>query len=193
MTFPITEVVFLNLRSGANTDQSIYRLSEILHRQPGFQNLRWGRWKESTDKIQLLIDWDDLVSHKAFEKCGADFAALGELLGPILAAPPTMHHVPWSSTVIDTNIKDSVIKLVTFYVLSKSIGFKAFTGGRIPEELQFEESETTVQAYFLAIAWKSVEHHINAMKTKDVMESLPLIGGVTQHIEMHHVTFVESN
>ncbi|KAH8816990.1 hypothetical protein F5884DRAFT_241560 [Xylogone sp. PMI_703] len=204
---PVTEVVVLPLQSEDNVDQAIRALSDILPRQPGFRKFRWGQWKESSDKLQLLVDWDNLESHKAFENSGADFSELGTRLWAVLAAPPLIHHVTWPSSIIDANIKDSVIELATFYdiseafesdlgeflqVLSKSNGFKAFVEGHILEELQYETVETPVKAYQLAIAWESVDHHINAMKTKEVTESLPKVGGASKHVEMHHVAFTEA-
>jgi hypothetical protein len=55
MSLPITEAVVLTLQSGASPDEALNGLSQILHHQAGFQRFRWGQWKESSDKLQLLI------------------------------------------------------------------------------------------------------------------------------------------
>ena len=57
------------------------------------------------------------------------------------------------------------------------------------EDLEFERTGKKVKAYVTAIAWTSVEDHVKAMMTKEVVECLPLIGGAAEHVEMHHVQF----
>jgi hypothetical protein len=46
-------------------------------------------------------DWDTIEAHRQFEASGADFAAVGDVLGPVLAKPPAMHHVNFKTAVAD--------------------------------------------------------------------------------------------
>ena len=55
MSLPIAEVMALTLQFRANSEEPLNGLSKILHHQAGFQHFRWGQWKESSDKVQLLI------------------------------------------------------------------------------------------------------------------------------------------
>jgi hypothetical protein len=67
MSLPITEVVVLTLRPGTSPEEPLKGLSEILHRQPGFQRFYWGKWVEETDKVQLLIgNYPKLLHAKLF-------------------------------------------------------------------------------------------------------------------------------
>ncbi|KFZ14308.1 hypothetical protein V501_03295 [Pseudogymnoascus sp. VKM F-4519 (FW-2642)] len=101
MTQPITEVVQLQLQPGAVIEELMSDFLRILQRQPGFQHLAWGRWEESPDNVQLLLNWDTIEAHRQFELSGADFAAVGEVLGPVLAKPPAMHHVNFKPAIAD--------------------------------------------------------------------------------------------
>jgi hypothetical protein len=150
------------------------------------------------------LDWDNLEAHQDFEKSGADYASVGTLLGPILAAPPSPHHVSFSSPISSSLLKDNVTELATFYglssnftfnlglflnVLRQATGFEGVSGGTVVEDLEFKG--TKGKAYMIAISWKSVEDHVKAMTREDVMECLPLIGEAAEHVEMHHVKFRE--
>ncbi|KFY00956.1 hypothetical protein O988_03012 [Pseudogymnoascus sp. VKM F-3808] len=101
MTQPITEVVQLQLQPGAVIEERMSELLRILQRQPGFQLLAWGRWEESPDNVQLHLNWDNIEAHRQFEASGVDFAAVGDVLGPVLAGPPAMHHVNFKTAVAD--------------------------------------------------------------------------------------------
>ncbi|KFX91312.1 hypothetical protein V490_05980 [Pseudogymnoascus sp. VKM F-3557] len=101
MTQPITEVVQLQLQLGAVIEERMSSFLRIMQRQPGFQQLTWGRWEESPDNVQLHLNWDSIEAHRQFELSGADFAAVGDVLGPVLAKPPAMHHVNFKTAVTD--------------------------------------------------------------------------------------------
>ncbi|KAL3455571.1 hypothetical protein BJX64DRAFT_272136 [Aspergillus heterothallicus] len=93
MSRPIAEVVTLTLQPGANAEKAIRGLTSILSRREGFQSLKWGRWEQDQNKVNLIIGWDDISYHKAFEQSETDFAVAGAFLGPVLAGPPFMFHV----------------------------------------------------------------------------------------------------
>lgn len=43
------------------------------------------------------LDWDNIESHRLFEKSGADYAALGVILKSVVAEPPLVYHVNFKS------------------------------------------------------------------------------------------------
>jgi hypothetical protein len=115
-----------------------------------------------------------------------------------------MRHVSLSPQLSDGLLIDNVTEIATLYgltptfesdiakflqVLGRAVGFKGVSGGAVVEELDFETAGKKLKAYMIAITWTSVEDHVKAMATKEVMEVLPLIGGATEHVEMHHVQF----
>lgn len=55
------------------------------------------------------------------------------------------------------------------------------------EDVEFKGKKG--RAHMIAISWESVEYHVKAMATEEVMECLPLIGEAAEHVEMHHVQF----
>ncbi|KAK9241833.1 hypothetical protein V1506DRAFT_569328 [Lipomyces tetrasporus] len=204
MPAPVTAIVILNLKSGAAIEQPLRDILEIFARQEGFQRIRWGRWEESTDKAQLLIDWDSLESHRKFETSGADFEAVGGILRPVLVGPPSMYHVHFSPHPPSAVLAAPVVELATFYSLSanfetditkflslleKAEGCLAATHGFINEDLAKEDGEEKGKAYLAAIGWSSVGAHAKAMMTKEVADSVHLATSGASHVEMRHVKF----
>ena len=57
------------------------------------------------------------------------------------------------------------------------------------EDLEFKGAKG--KSSTIAIAWKSLEHHLKSMMTEEVVDCLPLIGGAAEDIEMHHIRFCQ--
>jgi hypothetical protein len=65
MSRPVTEVVTLNLQPGANAEEAIKGFNTVLSRREGFQSLRWGRWEQDQNKVNLIIGkFPNLQSHR---------------------------------------------------------------------------------------------------------------------------------
>jgi hypothetical protein len=66
-------------------------------------------------------------------------------------------------------------------VLRQASGFEGVSGGNVAGDLDFKGVKG--KAYIIAISWKSVEHHVEAMKREDVMECLPLIMSAAEQVQ----------
>jgi hypothetical protein len=55
MPRPVTEVVTLTLQPGADAEGAIKGLNSVLSRREGFQSLKWGRWEQDKNKVNLII------------------------------------------------------------------------------------------------------------------------------------------
>jgi hypothetical protein len=55
MSRPVTEVVTLSLQPGANAEEAIKGFKTVLSRREGFQLLKWGRWEQDHNKVNLII------------------------------------------------------------------------------------------------------------------------------------------
>ncbi|KAL3461235.1 hypothetical protein BJX64DRAFT_166291 [Aspergillus heterothallicus] len=91
MSRPVTEIVTLSLLPGANAEAAIKGFNTVVSSREGFQSLKWGRWEQDQNKFNLIIGWDNISYHKAFEQSETDSAAAGSFLGPILTGPPVVH------------------------------------------------------------------------------------------------------
>ncbi|KAK9238764.1 hypothetical protein V1525DRAFT_399970 [Lipomyces kononenkoae] len=204
MSAPVTAVVILNLKPDAAIEQPAHDVSEIFAKQEGFQRLSWGRWEESPDKVQMLIDWDNLESHRKFENSGADYKAVLGALKPVLVAPPSMYHIHFDPHPISAVLEAPVVALTTFYSLSatfetdiakllsyleKADGFLAVSHGFIDEELAKEDGDEKGKAYLAAIGWSSVDAHVKATTTKEIADAIQLTSGGSKHVEVRHVKF----
>ncbi|KFY20454.1 hypothetical protein V491_03702 [Pseudogymnoascus sp. VKM F-3775] len=106
MSHPITEIVQFKLQPNAPFEEKMPEFTLLLQRQPGFMHLAWGRWVESPDNVQILLSsvsplapshWDSIESHHRFEQSGADYAALGVIVKAVVAEPPVICHVNFTS------------------------------------------------------------------------------------------------
>ncbi|ELR03524.1 hypothetical protein VC83_03400 [Pseudogymnoascus destructans] len=97
MSQPITEIVQVKFKSNISIEDQMPEFTRLLERQLGFLQLAWGRWVESPDNVQMLLNWDTIESHHRFEKSGADYAALGVIVKSLVAEPPVVYHVNFKS------------------------------------------------------------------------------------------------
>lgn len=101
----------------------------------------------------LIIKIGIISKHTKTSRPWVQTSQLFALLGPILAAAPTMHHVSLSPKISDAITIDNVTEIATFYglasnfesgigkflqVLAGANGFKGISGGAVVEELEFE-------------------------------------------------------
>lgn len=67
----VTEIVNLTFNPDTEIDKPIARLIEILSQQEGLRRLKWGRWEEDANKVQIMISmhcvfffkWDGIELH----------------------------------------------------------------------------------------------------------------------------------
>ena len=146
----------------------------------------------------MLPEWDDLSSHHRFETSGADFAAMGALMGPLLASPPQMHHVVFNPPLyyIFDSPSSCVTEIVTFHspsstfeadikefleALANADGLKGCCRGVVVEE--------NLYSYQIFIQWESIKAHEEAMLRDDVKSKVHLVAGGAERMEMHHTKF----
>jgi quinol monooxygenase YgiN len=136
MSTPVTEVVVLTVKPEVDVDGPAEGLFSIIARQEGFRRLKWGRWEEDPNKVQLMIstppyrncirtslltlpDWDDISSHIAFTQSGADYQELFAGLTPLIAAPPEIFHLQIDPDAINKILDDPIVELATFFLVGE--------------------------------------------------------------------------
>lgn len=55
MSRVVTEIVNITFNPGTEVDKPMARLIEILSQQEGLRRLKWGRWEEDANKVQMMI------------------------------------------------------------------------------------------------------------------------------------------
>ncbi|KAL2846685.1 hypothetical protein BJY01DRAFT_247116 [Aspergillus pseudoustus] len=207
MSRPVTEVVTLPLHPEANAEGAIRALKAVLSKQDGFRSMKWGRWVQDKDKVQLIISWDDLSYHKKFEQSDADFATYRAALRPVLTGPPTMYHVYLDPAAVERILKTPVVEVATFYSVPADYSQEAgefldllgsFKGGLgflhadIVEDISMDGSNVKGRGYFALLAWASIALHVEAKESDAVQNNIHLIKGArkTNDIEWHYVSIM---
>ncbi|KAL3491290.1 hypothetical protein BJX62DRAFT_205544 [Aspergillus germanicus] len=203
MPTPVTEVVVLTVKPDADVDGPAEGLFSIIARQEGFRRLKWGRWEEDQNKVQLMINWDDISSHIAFTQSGADYQELFAGLTPLIAAAPEIFHLQIDPDTINKILDDPIVELATFFLVgegfeeavtntlavgTKSEGCLGFARGPVVEELAYEDGPKG-KAHYAAISWTSLEARTATTQREDVKESGQLLIGKIGGYEVHHVKF----
>lgn len=203
MSTPVTEVVVLTVKPDTDVDGPAEGLFSIIARQEGFRRLKWGRWEEDPNKVQLMINWDDISSHIAFTQSGADYQELFAGLSPLIAAPPEIFHLHIDPDTINKILDDPIVELATFFLVGEgfeeavtntlAVGTKSgeclgFARGPVVEELAYEDGPKG-KAHYAAISWTSLEARTAATQREDVKESGQLLIGKIGGYEVHHVKF----
>ncbi|KAI5460987.1 hypothetical protein BGZ63DRAFT_464967 [Mariannaea sp. PMI_226] len=209
MPRPVTEVVILPFKPNTSPEEPIKSLKTVLSRQDGFLSMKYGCWEEDNDKIQLIINWKDIAYHKKFEQSGADYDALGAVLGSVLAGPPTMYHVYLDPITRELVFNAPIVEVATFFsvpgdfkdgakefleLVGSSKGCTGFVHEDIVEEISRDGSNVKGNAYFAALAWTSIDAHMQAVKEDTIQSKIQLVAGEgkAKEIEMHHVRFTEA-
>ncbi|KAL5340221.1 hypothetical protein BJX70DRAFT_361838 [Aspergillus crustosus] len=206
MSRPVTEIVVLSFHPDINPKETITSLENILAEQEGFRSLRWGHWDEDETKVQLTINWDDISYHRRFEQSGADFEAGDLILRPVITSPPAIFHVYLDQAALNKILDTPVVELATFYSVPADFATRAETffdllalngcsgivHADVVEEIALDDEKEESKAYFAALAWSSIEEHIEVVQQEIVQQHTGLIigEGRGQKIEMHHVRFV---
>ncbi|KAL4913117.1 hypothetical protein BDW62DRAFT_193242 [Aspergillus aurantiobrunneus] len=203
MSRVVTEIVNITFTPGANVEETIALLTSTLTQQEGFIRLKWGRWEEDADEVQMMINWADISFHRKFEQ-SAEYPAFLARLDGILAAPPALIHVHFDEEMLNKILAGPVVELATFYgiaegfeeavektlaVGSESKGCLGYVRGDVVEEIAASESQPKGRAHYAAIAWTSAQAHWDATKRPEVQESGLLTVEKVGGYEAHHVKF----
>jgi len=205
MSGNVTEVLTLTLKPDIVTETYVKQLFEVLHKQKGYHGGWWGCWLEAPEKVQMLHQWDAISSNYAFAE-SADFQAILAIFDPVMAAPPSTHHVFFDAKFPEV-VKAPINEVTTFYgpdenfeafdfenlavIFRNGVGFGDFTKGAAVEELTLGEDK--VKAYNVLAGWESAEAHGEIFKTSEVQEGMAKYGSAFQGLkgrEVHHVKFV---
>ncbi|KAL4788489.1 hypothetical protein BJX76DRAFT_315824 [Aspergillus varians] len=203
MSRVVTEIVILTFKPDINTDELLARAIEVISRQPGLRRVKWGRWEEDANKVQMMINWDDISSHHKFAQ-STDYPDLLALLDTTLAAPVAIIHVHFDEDAINKVLDDPVVELATLYgvtdgfeeaisrtlaVGSESDGFLRCARGHVVEEIAVSEEAAKGKGHFTAVSWTSLQARWDATKRKEVQESGLLVVEKIAGYEVHHVKF----
>lgn len=95
---PVTEIARFVPREGqeAEFEAALASTASTLKQQPGVKAVHSSAALEEDNPVHvLLVDWDSVDSHRAFEASPA-FGPFAARLGPVLAAPPAVYHVAFT-------------------------------------------------------------------------------------------------
>lgn len=108
-----------------------------------------------------MLDWDDQRYHEQYTK-STDYVAVGDILTPILAAPPVVFHAHLDQEILATVLEAPIVELITFYSVSDgfqdilrgalSSRYSLFVDAPIIEELVQQPGGENGSAHFAAIA-----------------------------------------
>ncbi|KAJ0414566.1 hypothetical protein BJY00DRAFT_318650 [Aspergillus carlsbadensis] len=135
MSRPVTEVVTLPLHPTANAEEPIDGLKTVLSKQEGFRWMKWGRWVQDKDKLQLIINWDDLSYHKKFEQSNTNFATYRAALKSVLAGPIMMYHAYLDPAAVERIFKAPVVEVATFFSVPADYSHEAGEFLPLPPQL----------------------------------------------------------
>ncbi|KAL4942910.1 hypothetical protein BDV06DRAFT_235128 [Aspergillus oleicola] len=201
----VTEVANIFFTPDANIDETLAKAVAIISRQPGLRSLKWGRWEEDPNKVQMMINWDDISSHTTFIQ-STDYPSLLSSLDGILTAPPALIHVYFDGdeTKLNKILADPLVELATFFgpkddfdaavtntlvVGTTSEGCLDYVRGEVVEEIAATEDGVKGKAQYLAISWTSLADRVAATKREEVQGSGLRVVQSVEGYEVHHVKF----
>ncbi|KAL5338123.1 hypothetical protein BJX70DRAFT_399031 [Aspergillus crustosus] len=199
----VTEIGLLTIKPSTNLDEHIDEVIALISRQEGFRQLKWGRWEEDENKIQIFINWDDISFHEKFTQ-STDYSALFAVLTPILAAEPVLLHAHFDEESINRILSDPVVELATFFSIgdgfgeavdktlsvgAQAPGYLFHTRADVVEELAPPTGGEKGKAHFAAISWNSLEERWKATEREDVREAGGALVAKLGGYEVHHVRF----
>jgi heme-degrading monooxygenase HmoA len=192
-------------------------LKDVLS-QPGAQRAYWGTSEETPTMLRLFIDWDSVDSHKNFMSSDS-YAAFGGKLMSLLDGVEGVSHAnltPHPPSAALSEKSSPATELLTVYFpkdyssaqqekfaadfkqLEQAIKengkdhYVASAGGWCVEEevVNPANKEIKGKAFFAAIGWRSVQHHLDFRNTSAFKENIHLLRGAEGllglHVEHYH-------
>ena len=189
MPSPATEVATIPLQPGAaieDLDSSAGKVwaatLDTVSQQEGYQRSYFGREIESSNVIQLLVDWDSYEAHQNFIK-SPQYEPFSKHLMTIVDGPIDMRHVqfdPHPPSAAVSSARSPVTEVLTAYlsekndkyaenakkfediVRSKASGLRGMASGWVVEEIAKPGSSDDDKgpAYMGVIGWESVQEHM---------------------------------
>ncbi|KAF2278455.1 uncharacterized protein EI97DRAFT_456850 [Westerdykella ornata] len=217
------ELVSVPLKHGFDLTQGegleiLRKCQNIISSQPGCKALFWGRRIEHPDIVQLVVEWDDISSHKRFQS-SPPYGPFRQALTPILSAPLKIHHIliPPSSTPYTIPLCAPVTECLALYFSPSSPHLDTFlannwasfssalqaeapeskgiTGGwaiekTVASERMGAEGEAGPAREFGGfIGWESVEDHMAFRSRKGFEGVVAHLRDGPEDLEMWHVRF----
>ena len=217
---PVTELAKIPLKADARieaTDSAVGRTwqstLETISQQRGYQRLRYGRQLENSNVIDLLVDWDSVHSHHAFQT-SKSYSSFLEQLETLTHGPIDLRHVefePWPPTKAVGKSSAPVTEVLTAYVETQDANYatqtksflsileaeaQACTGVSSGWQLEqvaknlFEEDRKG-HAHVSVIGWESKEKHLEFRETSTFKDNIHLLRDGSKGLEVNHTTFEE--
>jgi len=191
--------------------------------QDGAQRAYWGIAEEDPNMLRLFIDWDSVDAHKKFMSSEA-YGPFGEKLMSILDGIEGLYHAnmtphPPSAALSDTTspatelltaffpkdysqaqmdkFESDIKKLVQAIEENGADSYTASAGGWCVEDevTSPANAEHKGKAYFAALGWKSVQHHLDFRNTATFKDNIHLLRGADGllglHVQHYHGTEVQ--
>ncbi|KAL4759461.1 uncharacterized protein BDW70DRAFT_169290 [Aspergillus foveolatus] len=199
----VTEIVNIPFTQETDVDSLIPKTVAVISKQEGFRRLKWGRWEEDQNKVQMMINWDDISFHQKFID-SPDYPNLLGLLEGLLTGPPSIIHVHFDEDSINRIVDGPIVELATFYAIGEgfeetveeSLGVKkesegclGYVRGDVVEAIAVSEGEAKGKGHLVAISWTSLQARLDAAERDKVKESFSVIAGKVRGYEVHHVKF----
>lgn len=137
-------------------------------------------------RCHLILDWENIQVNQDFKSSDTVYAVFGKLPWHILAAAEEIHHILLSPSLSDT-LEDILQCHRTSHLTWLSLGLLiqpqphfwccATSNGIQGCEWRLRSRRIRVKrekikAYMIAVFWESVEDHVRAMATEEIMVCL---------------------
>jgi len=181
--------------------------------QPGVQRAYWGTAEEDPALIRLFIDWDSVDDHKKFMGSEA-YGPFGAKLMSFLAGVEGVYHAnmtphPPSAALSETTSPATELLTVFFpsdYSEAQKAKFDADfrklcdaieaggkgsyvtgAGGWVVEDEITSLADASIKgkAFFAAIGWTSVQHHLDFRSTSVFQDNVHLLRGADGLLGLH--------
>ncbi|OAL20113.1 hypothetical protein AYO20_11550 [Fonsecaea nubica] len=194
---PVTEVAFLPLRPGVDINDTstsegkvMANMVEVGKHAPGVQKNYWGIEEENSAHVHLMLDWDSLEAHKAYQarpEYPEFLAAARSMVNP--ESTSEAFHVSFTPHPPTPALQAPVTEILRAYypvdqVSTEGVAFEAdllrlldalrahgvpgFSGeissGWSLEEVDYESTPSKV--FVAYIGWDSVQAHVDATKSE---------------------------
>ncbi|TVY85473.1 hypothetical protein LSUE1_G000171 [Lachnellula suecica] len=210
MSFPVTECATIILKPGVDIESNTPEADlwkqtlSTVSQQPGYLRAFWGCQLEDPSVLHLLIDWESLDAHNAFNASPAHDPFVKNIM-PLLAGLH-IHHFRPSTSPSALITASPIIEFATFYdttdVFKSNLkkffstideahvggGYEGNLYGEVVEEIaKGGAKEGQGKAMRLLVGWQSREDHLKFRETELFRENIGLLREGMSGMEVAHI------
>ncbi|KAF2704235.1 hypothetical protein K504DRAFT_442302 [Pleomassaria siparia CBS 279.74] len=227
MSEPVAEIVKLTLREGVDISSSttttgggenqdvITEGLKTIRSQPGCMAVWWGSRIETPGIVQMVIEWETLASHAAFE-AQPSYPDFRKSISGLLSAAPEIFHIHLSPSAPFSTPGSAPVTECVNMLFPKGYSPAAYTsnwksfcteGAELAKEARGaagawsieevkhegvwneEENGEEGPTFVAFIGWTSVEAHTKFRETDDFAKIIPYLRDGPKGVEVCHVAF----